>query len=206
MGLARHLVVFGRLPRLGMGKRRLAKDVGPAEALRFQRTMLAVTLRRLGRDSRWTAWLAVTPCSPRPWPGRWRPLSQGRGTLGDRMTGVARRLPPGPVVIVGSDIPEISAGAVACAFRALGSRDAVFGPATDGGYWLVGLRRRPRFIDPFGAVRWSTKHALADTLANLRGRSVAFVDTLDDVDDGAALRRHPRREMIYAVRRSQAAG
>ncbi len=105
------------------------------------------------------------------------------------MASIARRLPPGPVIIVGCDIPDITAAHIAKAFRALGRHDAVFGPATDGGYWLVGLRRRPCFTDPFGKVRWSTPHALGDTLANLAGRSVATIETLSDVDDGADLAR-----------------
>jgi hypothetical protein len=88
---------------------------------------------------------------------------------------------------VGSDIPGVRAADVAAAFRALDGRaDAVFGPAEDGGYWLVGLGpRRPR--DPFRGVRWSGPHALADTLANCRGRRVALLRRLRDVDDAADL-------------------
>jgi glycosyltransferase A (GT-A) superfamily protein (DUF2064 family) len=61
----------------------------------------------------------------------------------------------------------------------------VFGPADDGGYWLIGLSRRPRLLRPFAGVRWSTPHALADTLANLRGRPVALLPALSDVDTPA---------------------
>ncbi len=116
------------------------------------------------------------------------------------MANVARELPPGPVVIVGSDIPDIAPNHIAKAFRALGDNDAVFGPATDGGYWLVGLRRRPRFLDPFAGVRWSSVHALADTLANLAGRRVAFVDLLSDVDDGDSLRRQPNWGVLHRAK------
>ena len=84
-------------------------------------------------------------------------------------------------MIVGSDIPGVSAEAVAAAFQALGDAEAVFGPALDGGYWLVGMGpRRP--ARPFAGVRWSTEHALADTLANFHGRRVAFLRTMRDVD------------------------
>jgi hypothetical protein len=96
-----------------------------------------------------------------------------------------RDLPAGPVVIVGSDIPDVRVRHVEQAFRALGDHDAVFGPAYDGGYWLVGLRRRPRVVDCFRGVRWSTEFALADTLANLGSSRVAQLDTLVDIDDGA---------------------
>jgi glycosyltransferase A (GT-A) superfamily protein (DUF2064 family) len=92
------------------------------------------------------------------------------------------------VVIIGTDIPGIAPAHIARAFRLLGGNDAVFGPATDGGYWLVGLRRRPRLLHPFARVRWSGPHALADTLANLQGRTTTFAATLADVDDAASLR------------------
>ena len=144
---------------------------------------LALALLRLGADPRWTTWLAVTPDRSVPWPPGFGVLPQGKGDLGERMARVARLIPaPGPVLIVGADIPGITTGAVARAFRALGDHDAVFGPAADGGYWAVGLRRRPRFQDPFRDVRWSTEHALADSLANLAGASVAMLDFMDDVD------------------------
>jgi len=70
---------------------------------------------------------------------------------------------------------------VADAFRALGRANAVFGPAEDGGYWLVGLGpRRP--AHPFAAVRWSSPNALEDTLANFAGHRVCRLRTLSDVD------------------------
>jgi rSAM/selenodomain-associated transferase 1 len=191
MRRARHLVIFAKLPRMGAGKRRLAKDIGAVQALRFQRVNLAHTVTRLGKDPRWTAWLAATPDSSEPWPANIPTLSQGVGDLGRRMTRVVRMLPPGPVIIIGSDIPGIRASHIADAFHALGRHNAVFGPATDGGYWLVGLRRSPYLTGLFQAVRWSTNHALADTLKNLSGREVAFLDHLNDVDDGHSLSQQP---------------
>ena len=76
---------------------------------------------------------------------------------------------------------------VADAFASLGRNDWVFGPASDGGYWLVGARRRPVLTDPFAKVRWSTDKALADTLAGLHGARIGFVAQLDDVDEAADL-------------------
>ena len=200
-----HLVIFARLPRLGTGKRRLAADIGPVAALRFQRSALATTVRRLARDPRWQTWLAITPDHGGPWPAGLPRIGQGDGDLGRRMARVTRVLPPGPAMIIGSDIPGIRLHHIAAGFRALGDRDAVFGPARDGGYWLVGLRRRPGFLDPFGGVRWSTPHALADTMANLAGRRIALLEVLDDIDDGAALARHVHPESDHDRRHRQAA-
>ena len=91
--------------------------------------------------------------------------------------------------MIGADIPGITRNRIAGAFGALGSHDAVVGPATDGGYWLIGLSRR-RNVPPglFRDVRWSTDHALSDTIANLPDHSIARVATLRDVDTIADLR------------------
>ncbi|WP_300304238.1 TIGR04282 family arsenosugar biosynthesis glycosyltransferase [Ferrovibrio sp.] len=188
-----HLVIFARVPRMGTGKRRLAADIGAAEALRFQRQCLAATLRKLAPDRRWKTWLALAPHARSHWGSEAFTLPQPRGDLGRRMGRVAQAMPPGPVVIIGSDIPGIARRHIARAFRDLGGNDAVFGPASDGGYWLVGLRRRPRFVDPFANVRWSTPHALADTTANLGGYRFALLDMLDDIDTGADLRQLTQR-------------
>ena len=109
-------------------------------------------------------------------------MKQCSGDLGQRMRRLFAGLPPGPAIIIGSDIPAIEGEHIAHAFRLLGSNDAVLGPATDGGYWLIGLKRTPSLLAPFAKVRWSSPHALADTLANLKGKSVAFAATLSDVD------------------------
>lgn len=182
---APRLIVMAKSPRAGRAKRRLAASVGAIPATRFYRSCLAHTLMRLARDPRWQTLLAVSPDSEvrAPfWPRGIERLPQGRGDLGARMQRLFRLLPPGPAIIVGSDIPSIKASDVACAFRLLGNADAVFGRATDGGYWLVGLRRTPRLLAPFAGVRWSGPHALADTLGNLKGSRVAFAATLSDVD------------------------
>ncbi len=190
-----HLVIMARAPRLGAVKRRLARDLGDLAAWRFYRLAAAAVLRRLGRDPRWRTWLAVTPDRAARarrglWPLRCDLLCQGPGDLGARMGRLLQGLPPGPAVIVGSDIPDLRAAHIARAFRLLGDHDWVFGPASDGGYWLVGARRRrapPRLA--FTGVRWSSKHALADSLANLKGARVAFLEELDDVDTGEDLTR-----------------
>ncbi|NJM33484.1 MAG: DUF2064 domain-containing protein, partial [Rhodomicrobium sp.] len=88
-----------------------------------------------------------------------------------------------PVVLIGSDIPGVAPAHIAAAFAKLGGCDAVFGPAEDGGFWLVGLKPRPRLEALFGDVRWSTEHALADTLTRLDVRKIGFAARLSDVDD-----------------------
>jgi hypothetical protein len=192
MSLPRHLVIMARAPRLGAVKRRLARDVGALQAWRFYRTTSARLAGRLSRDPRWRTWLALTPdravLGQGAFPNAYlRRVPQGPGDLGARMGRLLRDLPPGPVVIVGSDIPALEPRHVARAFALLGDHDWVFGPAADGGYWLIGARRRPVLRDPFARVRWSSAHALADTLANLKGANIAYLEELADVDTGADL-------------------
>jgi rSAM/selenodomain-associated transferase 1 len=173
--------VFARAPRLGTVKRRLARAIGDRAALRFHQAILRRLLRLLARDPRFATVIAATPDWARTrWPVRLPAVGQGGGDLGARMARVLAR--GRRTVVVGCDIPGLTAGDIRAAFRALGRADAVFGPAEDGGYWLVGFGpRRP--ARPFAGVRWSTEHALADTLANFRGFRVALLRTLRDVDD-----------------------
>lgn len=190
----RQLVIFVRAPRAGAVKRRLARGIGDVAAISFYRATVARLLRRVARDRRWRCHLAITPDRARALPRGWRGvgmLPQGSGDLGRRMTRVFRALPPGPAAIVGSDVPALGARHVAAAFKALGRADAVLGPAEDGGYWLIGLaRRRPVPRGLFAGVRWSSAHALADTLASLpAGARVALLERLADIDDETAYRR-----------------
>jgi rSAM/selenodomain-associated transferase 1 len=182
---APRLIVMAKAPLAGRIKLRLAASIGDVSAARFYRTCLTHTLMRLGRDPRWRTLLAVSPdrdASAPYWPRGIERLPQGGGDLAARMQRLFARLPPGPAIIVGSDIPAIKPSDIARAFRLLGNSDVVFGRAADGGYWLVGLRRSPRLLSPFGNVRWSGPHALADTLRNLEGHRIAFAATLSDVD------------------------
>ncbi len=183
-------MVFARAPLAGATKTRLAAAIGDAAARRFHAEMLAQTVRALA-DPRWRLVLAVTPDRfarrGRFWPRGIARVPQGPGDLGRRMArALAAARPDAPVAVVGTDIPGLRAGHVAAAFQALVAHDAAFGPAADGGYWLVALREGNLARALFRNVRWSSPHALADTLANLpAARGAALVETLADVDDGA---------------------
>lgn len=182
---------MAKAPVAGRSKTRLARDIGTGRATAFARLAQRAVVLRLARDPRWASVIAVAPgvTLHQPiWPRGIRLMPQGGGNLGTRMQRIFALLPPGPAIIVGTDIPKIRPQHVTHAFRLLRARDAVLGPAGDGGYWLVGLRGCPRLPTPFGNVRWSSPHALGDTLANLEGQTVALADTLDDVDDVIGLR------------------
>ena len=186
-------MILARRPRLGRVKTRLGADIGTVAALRFYRITVATVARRLAADGSWTTWLGVTPDSAvrdrRGWPPDVGLLPQGTGDLGERMTRCMTGFGMEPVILVGSDIPDINRRHIASAFEALKRNDLVFGPSGDGGYWLVGAARGARVGRLFENVRWSGPHALADTMANVRsGVRMALVEELDDIDDGAAFR------------------
>ncbi|MBT8475942.1 MAG: TIGR04282 family arsenosugar biosynthesis glycosyltransferase [Alphaproteobacteria bacterium] len=174
-------------PRPGRVKTRLGRDIGMVAAAWWFRHQTTRLLRRL-RDGRWDLILAVSPdrdgMQSRVWPADLSRIPQGQGDLGDRMARIFRNLPPGPVVIIGADIPAVSSAHISRAFAALGRNDAVIGPAPDGGYWLIGLSRVGRIsASLFRNVRWSGPHALSDTVTSLGALRIARTDTLRDVDD-----------------------
>lgn len=185
------LVIMLKEPHPGRVKTRLGHEIGMVEAAWWFRHQVGRLLRRL-EDPRWTVLLAVSPdvegAKSRVWPCQFPRIQQGRGTLGDRMARLLNGLPVGPVVIIGADIPSIQKHHIRAAFRALGDHEAVIGPAPDGGYWLIGLKRissPPTGL--FQGVRWSSEHALADTVSSLGGRSLAVIDELQDVDTATDL-------------------
>lgn len=185
----RHLVIFARRPALGVGKRRLAREIGDLAALRFQRSSLTRLRETLDQNALWTLWLCLTPDRTPTTSFRRREIPQGAGDLGERLTRLMARLPAGDVVVIGSDAPQIACADIRAAFRGLGRKNAVFGPAPDGGFWLVGLDQAARRQPPFSNVRWSTAHTLSDVIARHAPRSFEVLRELEDVDDAESLRR-----------------
>ena len=185
MKTARSVVVMARPAVAGEVKTRLAEACGERFALAVYRLLLRRTLRRVARGP-WSTVVAVAPSAGDRRRQRFRGLAtmaQSGRDLGERMHNAFAAMPPGPVVMVGTDIPGLRRQHISRAFRALERHEAVFGPALDGGYWLVGLAPELRDAGIFSAVRWSTRHALADTLENIpQTCATALIGTLGDVD------------------------
>ncbi|MEP1353982.1 MAG: TIGR04282 family arsenosugar biosynthesis glycosyltransferase [Tateyamaria sp.] len=181
------LVIMVKVPRLGRVKTRLGRDIGMVPATWWFRHQVRRLLRQI-EDPRWDVVLAVAPdiegVSSRCWPAHFARWPQGRGNLGDRMVRMMRCV-GGPVCVIGADVPGITRAHIADGFAALGRHDAVFGPALDGGYWLIGVKLgsvlHPCALD---GVRWSSEHALADSRVAFAGKRIALISTLADVDTG----------------------
>lgn len=182
------VLIFAKAPRMGLGKTRLARRRGVVRAWRANRAMQALTCR-VAVDPRWDTALCVAPDRetsarlPGVWPRRLARRAQGPGDLGDRLTRAFRAAGKRPVLAIGTDCPAMTRADLWAAIRALARADAVAGPATDGGFWLFGLKDPRLAPAAFADVRWSSEHALADTLAGLpEGLRVARLRTLSDVD------------------------
>jgi uncharacterized protein len=182
------VIIFVKAPRAGAVKTRLGAQIGMGRAAALFRIMTERTIAEAVKGD-WRTCLAVDPPSAVTgwdslWPPRLSRMAQAPGDFGARMAHSFNAAPPGPVLIIGADAPGLRARHLRQAFKVLGRADAVFGPAEDGGYWLIGLARRRCAPNLFEGVRWSTKHALADTVKTLPGGfQVAHLETLADIDE-----------------------
>jgi uncharacterized protein len=182
------LIVMAKAPRVGVGKSRLAAEIGKTQAWRINRALQAHTLR-VACDRRWRTLLCVTPDQAVAqaigvWPRTIARLPQGGGDLGARL---ARALAGRRnVVVIGTDCPGLTRALIARAFAALKRAPYALGPAHDGGFWLLAARSGDAAARAMAGVRWSSKHAAADVLRNLGGK-VALLPTLRDIDVAADL-------------------
>lgn len=186
------VIVFAKAPRAGAVKTRLGASVGAGRAAALFRIMTERTVATSMKGG-WRTIVAVDSASAlagweNVFPATIERRVQGAGNLGDRMARTFNAASPGPLIIIGADAPRLRAAHLRAAFQQLRSADAVFGPAADGGYWLIGLARRRAAPDLFNGVRWSTGHALDDTLKSLPARfNIAMLETLSDVDEARDL-------------------
>lgn len=177
-----------KLPIEGNVKTRLGREIGAVQATFFYRHAARAQIARLAATRQWETTLAVSPddaVASNVWPFGVTRMSQGRGELGARMQRPMDCLPPGPVIVIGSDIPGVRPRHIAEAFSLLGSRDAVLGPAEDGGFWLIGFRRRPHIPRRLQGIPWSAADTMDHTVAAMRGLTIGYAAVLNDVDDAA---------------------
>jgi rSAM/selenodomain-associated transferase 1 len=187
------LIVMLKYPQPGVVKTRLAPVLGERRACGLYRAMVRHTLGEARRfvsksSASLVARVAGAPDdgAVRQWLGdgiHFQP--QGDGDLGQRMERAVHEVftkGASSVVVIGADCPGLTADHLETAFRALESNDAVFGPAVDGGYYLIGLRR---FLpELFRNISWSTESVLDETMTAANGAGVEWelLQTLHDLD------------------------
>jgi uncharacterized protein len=193
----RRLILFGRYPIPGKVKTRLIPVMGALGAAELHRCLaekcLDTVLTCGGSTVPVEFYYTGTACSQvRKWLGP-RPVrlypQKGRG-LGERMRNAlfdAIDRGAEQAVLVGTDIPHMAPDHLEDAFDALNRFDLVLGPSEDGGYWLVGLRRKD---DIFQGIQWESADVLEQTLAAAKkhGLSVHCIQTLNDMDTEADLK------------------
>jgi len=191
------IIVFSRLPQPGNTKTRMIPALGPDGAADLQRQMTRCTLATVDR----TADLIDCESEVRHTGGTSeqmaevfgsgrRYIPQGEGDLGERLhRALAEAFTNGmqQAVCIGSDCPSISHDLLSDALRRLAVHDLVIGPATDGGYYLIGMNQS--HTDLFVGIDWGTGSVLAQTLARAEslGLRVHRLAELSDVDEPADL-------------------
>lgn len=188
------LGMFARRPEPGRVKTRLAEALGPEGAAAAYEAMLLDAAELWGServlDPGGRRVLVFAPEDAGPWfdahvSESWALQPQTGEDLGTRMQaffegefadGASR------VVLIGSDSPTLDPTFVVSAFLLLQQRDVVLGPATDGGYYLIGLK--PPVPPIFEGIDWSSSRVLSQTVARLEaaGRSVGMLPPWYDVD------------------------
>ena len=180
------LAIFARAGRLGRVKRRLAADIGDKAALEAHLALLQATLTALAPgtgDFDPELWLAGDGELPHG-AGALQQRQQPAGDLGARMLAAFE---DGVTVLVGSDIPTLTAAHVDRALARLRGADLVLTPTEDGGYCLVGMKEP--MPELFGGIPWGTSEVMESTLGRIGGRRIALTSALWDVDSGSDHRR-----------------
>lgn len=185
------VALMTRAPEPGKTKSRLAEAVGAEAAARLAEAFLLDIAAAVRGAEAWHPALFVEPPDAAPEMAALTGIEdarpQGSGDIGRRMLAVAAALDGDgytPVVIVGSDIPMLGTRNLHRALSALRRCDVVFGPAEDGGYYLVGAwRARPALFDDPG-IEWSGPDVLAasERLARRAGLSTARIAPERDID------------------------
>jgi len=186
------LLVFLRAPVLGKVKTRLAATLGKERALVIYKRLLQHTIEegaKLGVDRQ--AWYSddIPPNEPCAVLG-YSVHQQIGADLGERMQRAFENgfvNGHGPIIIIGTDLPQLSEALLREALKALGTHDAVIGPANDGGYYLLGLRKP--CAELFQGKTWSTDTVFKRTTEDLErlGRTWEALPELIDIDTEADL-------------------
>lgn len=181
------LITFIRNPELGKGKTRLAKDSSKEFALKIYKKLLERTREvcTAVEATRYVFYAEYIHDSDEWTPELFQKRLQIEGGLGDKMSAAFTEVFAEGVekaVIIGSDCPDITPGLIEEAFAALDNHDFVIGPSTDGGYYLLGMKKL--FKPLFENKTWSTETVLDETTQEIieAGYRFALLKPLTDVD------------------------
>ena len=186
------LVLFARYPTPGECKTRLIPAIGAEAAADLHRDLTERTVNLLCASGApvTIASTGATPTEFEEWLGtRVSIEEQVSGGLSERLLAFTDRA---PVIIFGADTPDLTAAHISEAIEGLATHDVVIGPATDGGYYLIGMRKP--YPELVANMPWSTDQVLRETLRRLDALGVAplLLDPLSDCDRPADLKLWPQ--------------
>ena len=186
------LVLFSKFPTPGEAKTRLIPALGEAGAAAIHRALALRTVEVLRNACAGTVEIAYTGADEadfRDWLGS--ALTFVPQVASDLTGRLIERLHPAPVIFFGADTPDLTASIVTDAANALAQHDAVIGPASDGGYYLIGLARPQPEL--FTDMPWSTDAVLPETMRRLAklGIEPFLLPVLHDCDRPEDLARWP---------------
>lgn len=175
------LLIFARTPEYGKVKKRLAIKLGNAKALDIHQRLLAHTLEMVSNSGLlYKVYLSAEPRSKQIFSYK----LQSGANLGERMNNALQTelAQNSKVCLIGSDCPTLTGNDIADAFKQLDVADVVIGPATDGGYYLIGMKKP--YPQLFSAIAWGTSSVLQDTLKKCAksGLLVHQLRLLNDID------------------------
>ncbi len=182
-----HLIIFVKNAELGKVKTRLAKTVGPENALLIYRYLLEHTFQvtlPIEADKKVFYSDYIQNVDQFNELVFQKHIQQG-DDLGERMYNAASKSFgewADKVVIIGSDCLEINSGIIDEAFKVLNDHDYVIGPAKDGGYYLIGMTAPSKNV--FKNKEWSSENVFLDTLLDIgkMGKTHYLLPTLSDID------------------------
>lgn len=201
----RRLLVFARLPELGIVKTRLAAEIGPERALAVYEAMLRDLIASIGPSSHDTEIEFLWPPTPNANGAALRRAfaqhavaMQTGPTLGDRLSmAFSERFffhRTEKIVAIGVDDPLLPRALIDHAFALLDSCEYVIGPAVDGGYYLLGCRAMSFEPSVFRDIAWGTPTVLSTTVGRIAatGRTMALLPERLDIDTARDLERYAR--------------
>ncbi len=187
------LIIFVKNIKLGTVKTRLAKTVGEDNAFAVYKALVEVTENATSKikvDKRIYFSDAIVE---EKWPNDIKRIQKGND-LGEKMSNAFKDGFTDDyenIILIGSDLPNISADIINNGFKALDKNEVVFGPAEDGGYYLIGMSKLYNCI--FENKAWSTSNLLNNTLEELKQQKikVSLIETLNDIDTFEDLQSYP---------------
>jgi len=188
------LIIFTRKPELGKVKTRLAADIGDKQALKIYKYLLSYSSKvcaSVNADKH--VWYTPEIEYKDHWDNTlFKKHLQPEGDLGEKMQFAfdhAFKENYQNVVIIGTDLVDIDQELIDHAFALLEFYDVVIGPATDGGYYLLGLNK---MIEPvFKNKIWGTSEVFQLTMNDLKTKNVAVLEYKNDIDYVEDLNEHP---------------